>query len=172
MTPEQTKKWQEIKDHLAVKHKEELLYYLSPNMVLVQNLSVDDLDKLILLHEKLHSLFDEMRECKNMAVLPSYVKRVEEIEYEMQLAWKFPKDPSKHCWWYRVPHCKCPEIDNQENWGIPRRVINRECPVHGNLLTLSLQVPSNAGLSGGNPSAEADCSVIQSKGETTCRRES
>jgi hypothetical protein len=134
MNKKDLKKFDEMKDHLLVTHKGKNLYYLSFNLALEQKITVEDLDKITALHNELQDLFDEMRECSDKSILPSYVKKVEDIEFRMQEAWKFNKDSNFHSWWYKAPHCECPQIDNGERFGTGYRVIDMKCPVHGGIL--------------------------------------
>lgn len=115
-----------------VKKDGKLLYYLNPFLIKQQNLLDDDLEKVINLHNKIHDLFDEIEECSDVSKYHNYAALLENLEYELQDAWKFERDSSKHCWWYKIPHCKCPKLDNRDRWGINERVISEFCPVHSN----------------------------------------
>jgi len=136
LTPENIEKIKELKEYMRVYHNDEFLYWLNPFFVLTQNLEKDNLDKITKLHNELHDLFKEIEECTEPKEYPNYIQKVETIEYALQEAWKFDRDATKHSWWYKIPHCQCPDLDNRERWGVAQRVINKECPVHGELLEL------------------------------------
>jgi len=133
MNEEQEKQYEIIKDHLKIIRHGEIIAYLSPNWALKQNLNIEDLDKIVLLHNKLYDLFDEIELCEEKHLFSIYAKKVQEIEFELQDAWKFERDATKHIWWYQIPHCECNTIDNQELWGIDQIIVNKNCPIHGNL---------------------------------------
>lgn len=54
-----------------------------------------------------------------------------QIEFAMQRAWKFPEESKFHTWWHRIPHCTCPNMDNDELQGRDQRIYNLDCPLHG-----------------------------------------
>lgn len=134
LTDEVKKTIDELREHLKVKRDGETLYYLNPCMALKQGLSAEEVDKVASIHVKLQDLFDKMRDEADPRQLPSYIPKVEQLEFDLQEAWKFDKDVKKHSWWYRVPHCTCPKLDNRDSWGSGQRIISKECPVHGGLL--------------------------------------
>ena len=59
------------------------------------------------------------------------VADLESIEYILQILWGFPLDRNKHKWWYRIPGCICPQMDNSDRWGTAFRIYNDNCPWHG-----------------------------------------
>ena len=124
-------KTMESSDNLKVVADGDFLYYLSPGLALKQEMTAEDIEKVKALHVKLHNLFIEITKCSDETKYPQYVKQVEDIEYEMQDAWKFERDVNRHSWWYKIPHCVCPVLDNIDSWGLPRRVISGVCPMHG-----------------------------------------
>jgi hypothetical protein len=56
---------------------------------------------------------------------------VEGMEYTLQFLWGFPVDRNFHRYWYDVKGCVCPKLDNKDRFGTPYRVINPQCPFHG-----------------------------------------
>ena len=84
-----------------------------------------------MLHEAKDDLFELMIiEKDNRKVLNLYVKLLEALEYDMQRVWGFRQDINCHTWWYRVPNCNCPKMDNADPL-MPGRIIREDCPVHG-----------------------------------------
>ena len=63
--------------------------------------------------------------------LKCYAKLLEAVEYNMQRVWKWPQDKNRHTWWCRIPHCKCPDMDNKDFLGTELRYFNSDCPIHG-----------------------------------------
>jgi len=55
--------------------------------------------------------------------------RLTELEYNLQDNWSFPRDKSMHRYWYRLPKCTCPIIDNDDT--MMQDVINTNCLWHG-----------------------------------------
>ena len=107
---------------------------LNMGLVLKQKLTQEDIEEIKRLHVIRLDLFDYMRKpevVKDREILRHCVNGMEYIEYAMQKAWKFEKDRNKHTWWYKVPNCECPQLDNEELFGIDMRIINVECPCHG-----------------------------------------
>jgi len=131
--PNQNEELEKIKDHLRVETSNgELICFLSPGMALKQKLTAEDLDKIKSLHIELYDLFEKMQKSKSKKKYRLFAQEVEKIEYKLQESWKFPRDSSKHIWWYKVPHCQCPKMDNADSWGTDQRIINEQCPVHAN----------------------------------------
>lgn len=50
-----------------------------------------------------------------------------EVEFKLQELWGFDKDKDRHTFWYRLPHCACPKMDQMPG----RHTINLNCPIHG-----------------------------------------
>jgi hypothetical protein len=131
---------QAIMDKLAVFYRGWRQMYLNPQLVYKQKISVEDVAKLKELHHERLDIFD----CMLMSggkpeVLKVWAKRIEELEYSMQAAWKFNIDKSFHSWWYQVPYCKCPKLDNDNVLGTGMVYINTDCPIHGKSLFLDLK---------------------------------
>lgn len=118
---------------LAVTHNGKIQYYLNSRLVADKKLTDDEIWKLVELHEQKLVIFEEMA----TALVPEEIKLVRElaaqitkIEFRLQEIWKFPKDENFHAW-YRIPHCSCPKLDNDDCRGTPKRFINPRCYVHG-----------------------------------------
>jgi len=109
---------------------------LNPNLVKQQGLNKDDVAELEQLHEAKNQLFEIMSVLDpdmDIDVLKTYVLLLESLEFNMQRVWKFDQDRSFHNWWYQAPHCECPKMDNADPlMGYGGRIINGNCPLHGN----------------------------------------
>jgi hypothetical protein len=62
--------------------------------------------------------------------LKALAEKVTKISFELQELWGFTKDSTFH-FWFNVPHCTCPKIDNRERMGVDcGRIISSNCPIH------------------------------------------
>ena len=90
------------------------------------------MDEIVRLHEFRESLFAQMEATDDRPTLFDLGQMVEQCEFDLQKAWKFKQDRRYHSWWFRVPKCACPKMDNYERVGATdQRIINLNCPVHG-----------------------------------------
>jgi hypothetical protein len=109
---------------------------LNPVLVERQGLNEQEVSHLERLHYVRKVLFQDMEQMdpKNdteRRELRYCVQELEALEFEMQKAWKFEEDKTKHTWWFRAPHCICPKLDNMERFGAEDKVITADCPLHG-----------------------------------------
>lgn len=75
-------------------------------------------------------ILKKMENTNDKYLLRSLARRVERLEFIQQDLWRFPLDESYH-FWYRVPKCTCPKMDNAEAWGVRNhRIIVSDCPIH------------------------------------------
>jgi len=108
---------------------------LNQRLVKKQGLTEDDVRKVMELHEFREGVFNSMEKLdplkrSDVENLRVWAAIVEETEFKLQDAWKFTRNRNMHSWWYRVPHCTCPKLDNEDNMGLPYRTINASCPIH------------------------------------------
>lgn len=103
---------------------------LNPRLAEKQKLTQKKVDKIISLHKEKHALFLKMEAAKETETLKHLAQEVTKVELKLQKAWGFPQDENFH-YWYNVPQCECPKMDNRENWGTPYKIITQKCPVHG-----------------------------------------
>lgn len=81
-------------------------------------------------HTLKDGLFKKMSETDDKEELRSLAKMVENLEFIQQKLWGFPLDESMH-FWYLVPKCTCPKMDNREATGVKNhRIIVSDCPIH------------------------------------------
>jgi hypothetical protein len=123
----------ELDKYYAVRYNGEIKMYLSSHLAVKQGLTIAELKNLKNIHRKRLRLFDEIERTKNIIDLHALAKRMEEIEFQLQEGWHFPKDNKFHSWWFRMPKCKCPELDNKDNLGTNNCIITEDCPLHGKL---------------------------------------
>lgn len=65
-----------------------------------------------------------------LQILKEHAIAVEYIEFQLQEAWGFPKSKDHHTYWYTLPHCQCPLMDNKDMWGTKYNVYSGDCPIH------------------------------------------
>lgn len=114
---------------LEIVYNGQLKGYLNESLIRQQALTPEKVEKIKKLHLKKWEIFEEMENETSKELLKSYAQLVETIEYELQNLWGFSKDKNFHEW-YKVPHCKCPKVDNEERKGTPYRVISQYCLIH------------------------------------------
>lgn len=115
---------------------------LNPYHVEKQDLSKGDVAKIIMLHNEKDMLFSEMELLdSDDPSLRSYAKKIEDLEFRMQDAWKWDRDATKHTHWFQAPHCTCPSMDNwdEQVYGVGgRRWITGGCPLHSPIVFVPL----------------------------------
>lgn len=123
------------KDPYVIRHPKtgKPTYRLNESLAKQQKVTSEQLANLVRLHERKLMLFDQMQELDphtQQAKLKALAAVFEQIEYQLQENWNFTQDRNFHEW-YLVPHCSCPQLDNQDRKGTPYRVITQTCPIHG-----------------------------------------
>lgn len=126
----------ELEDILtrSILHGERMVK-LSQELIEKQELHEGDIEKLLILHKKKMIIEEEMRKLSDpdmaeRGTLRKYDKKLTQIEFALQAVWGFPQDENYHKFWER-PHCKCPQMDNDDRYPTGFYVINGECPLHG-----------------------------------------
>ena len=113
-------------------------YVIHLNEALLKSQKVSDVQKenIISLHKELRKLFDrvqQMSEKEVEALAYSIRTQVEDIEFKLQENWGFEVSSDYHQYWFYIPHCNCPKMDNRELFGVDRRIYNCSCPIHKDL---------------------------------------
>jgi hypothetical protein len=91
-----------------------------------------NLDKIKKLHVKKFKVFKKMEKTNDVEKIKQLVQDIENLEFQLQLAWGFPQDRNYHTW-YNIPRCTCPKIDNREKCGTEFRIVDGNCPIHGRI---------------------------------------
>lgn len=104
--------------------------YLNPNLLMLRKINKQDFETLKHLHRQQFEVYELMENTDDVQKLKELNKLTTKIQYEMQKAWHFRKNKNRH-YWYNVPKCDCPKLDNQERLGTPFRIINQSCIIHG-----------------------------------------
>lgn len=106
---------------------------LNEYLILQQKLSEVEVEQILRLHEYKLTICAKME-----ALLPDnpkikvYAKDLEQLEFLLQDAWKFPRDVNYHRFW-EMPHCTCPKMDNDDAYPSGYYVRSLCCPAHGDL---------------------------------------
>ena len=109
---------------------------LNPRLLERQHINPAEEEYILVLH-RMKDVLKEFEQTLNpddsedRGVFKQLPKIMEEIEYSMQKAWKFEQSKDYHTHWYSFSHCSCPIMDNKEMHGVPQRVLNMGCPLHG-----------------------------------------
>lgn len=104
--------------------------HLNNFLIEKQGLSAETVSLILHAHYYMSQLFSEMEELDAPQDLREYAKKVEELEFYMQDLWGFPRNRAYHKFW-RVPHCNCHVLDNEDAYGSGTRYYSESCPVHG-----------------------------------------
>ena len=108
---------------------------LNKVLLKTQKVSEKQEKKLLELHSELDEIFhtvylmtDEVAEKLGYSLTIA----IKDIEYQMQANWNFNQDANYHTWWYRMPKCSCPTMDNEERFGVSK-IISHKCIIHKHL---------------------------------------
>lgn len=100
-----------------------------------QNLSDSEIEELNNLYRELSEIFTEAEKAEEEKELIILSMKLEDLEYRLQKTWKLEQDQNKHSYWYRIPQCNCPKLDNMDLWGTSTRIFTTDCKVHKHLFT-------------------------------------
>lgn len=103
--------------------------YLNRYLVHRQNVSDEELAKLIELHVQLQRTYQQMEQTDDVHLLRELAAECTEIEFQQQKNWHFTLDANFHNW-YKVPKCDCPKMDNDDRKGTKYHVYNVNCIIH------------------------------------------
>ena len=104
---------------------------LNPHFIRKQGTNEKTVTKIEKKHVERIMIFQLMEATENARKLKLMAKEIDRIDYEFQELWGFKKNSKYHTWWYRVPKCACPKIDNGDPMFFGRRIISGECIIHG-----------------------------------------
>lgn len=119
-----------MNNKFAVVYKGDIKFYLNSRLLAKQEVSDENIEKLKEVHVRKLEVFDKMKETDDKQQLKELAITVENIEFELQKLWGFKEDKNMHEW-YMVPKCTCPKMDNYDYKGTEFKIINLDCPVHG-----------------------------------------
>lgn len=121
---------QELNQNLIIDYPDGSQAVLSESLIAQQGLTPDRIELLKEYHVRKFNVIAKMEGTDDSGELKVLAEKVKEIEFELQRLWGFDKDETYH-YWYEVPKCQCPKIDNAERRGTNYQIVNMDCPVHG-----------------------------------------
>ncbi len=95
-----------------------------------RNLSDESIELIKDLHRQRTKLMGRAKRFKKADTIRRLAKEATALEYRLQEAWGFPLDARFHKFWL-LPHCSCPQMDNEERYGTGYAVYSSECLIHG-----------------------------------------
>ena len=106
---------------------------LNEKLLKQQKVTDKQKENLYKLYKELQMLFEQAK------TLEPYEKEqhrtlaleLENLEYELQDNWNFPRSKAHHTYWNQLHGCECAYIDNKERFGINEKIITLSCPYHG-----------------------------------------
>lgn len=116
----------------TVRQRVKKTVFLNPTLIEQQQITPEGVEKIMTLHIRKLMIIDAMEACSPMtdgAKLRELADQVTKIEFELQEAWRFPRNIDYHKFW-ELPHCSCPKMDNNDNWGTPYHVYSEKCILH------------------------------------------
>lgn len=107
------------------------MYNLNTKLLQKNNVTQEQQDRLQALYKELFDLLLASKLDKTPEEYEARVKELENLEYELQENWNFTKDKLWHSYWYQLPQCTCPKMDNRERVGTGYAIVTLSCPYHG-----------------------------------------
>jgi len=107
---------------------------LNTTLIHSQKLTRKDVALVRRIHRKRKKLFKMIKydlKKHNTSNLIDSARKLTNIEFELQRAWKFNELINMHSWWFLNPACSCPVMDNADFIGTDRKIYNPNCIVHG-----------------------------------------
>jgi hypothetical protein len=96
-----------------------------------QNVTDEQLEALKLSHQLRWILFEAAKKVLDEPLKLKMLANIfDALETEQQKLWNFEPNPNHH-YFFSFPGCKCPVMDNQDRLGTPHKIINQNCPIHG-----------------------------------------
>ena len=103
---------------------------LNPRLVAKQELNQLQVDNIIDLHKHKDQILSQMKTATQKKTLRELAQKITNIEFNLQALWGFSQDENFH-YWFEVPQCDCPKMDNRDRYGTSHRIINPHCKIHG-----------------------------------------
>ena len=102
-------------------------------LVAEKNVSDETLETIKDLHIDRHIIEGMMKACDPIMAntrLRELNEKWHKVQFELQEAWGFPLKKDWHRYWWSLPHCDCPKMDNADAFPF-RSYISPVCPIHG-----------------------------------------
>jgi hypothetical protein len=113
-----------------ITHADGTISHLNSRLIIQQKLDQATVDLLKATHLEKDKLFEQMKATDNPITLRMLALDVTNVEFAQQELWGFPQNANFH-YWFNVPKCKCPKMDNRDAYGTSYQVVSEECPIHG-----------------------------------------
>jgi hypothetical protein len=126
-----------LKQHMSeygVKYKNNLMCVMDYKTAISNGLMRNDIKKLKSIYRKIYRLMDKIESEKNTDKKIELAGQITKAEFELQHFWGFDHDAKYHKFWFQIPGCECPYMDNMDRLGTGTRVINENCIFHGQKL--------------------------------------
>lgn len=109
----------------------EVQEYINPYFAVRRGATIEDLEKIKAIHCRRLQLFEEIEAETDQKKLKELAKKITQIDFELQDGWHFERNQSEHTWWFNLPKCSCPKMDNYDRLGTNSNVIDKTCLLHG-----------------------------------------
>lgn len=103
---------------------------LNSRLISERGLEQDEVDALKETHIAKEELFAQMADCKEPEKLRQFAAENQDIEFSQQAIWRFDLNPQYHYWWL-VPQCSCPNLNNKDAHGSSINHVSSDCIIHG-----------------------------------------
>ncbi len=118
----------------GVKYKNNLMCVMDYKTAISNGLTRNDIKQLKSTYRKIYRLIDKIELEKNTNKKIELAEKITNAEFELQRLWRFDHDAGYHKFWFQIPGCECPYMDNMDRLGTGTRVINENCIFHGQKL--------------------------------------
>jgi hypothetical protein len=119
------------RDYSVIDSDGEIVTHLNKNLAIKQKVTDEQLEALKLSHLLRSFLFDTAEKSLSEPLKLQMLANVfDSLETEQQKLWNFEQNPDMHMF-FNFPGCLCPKMDNRERLGTPYKIINHNCPIHG-----------------------------------------
>jgi len=112
---------------------------LNKQLLVKRNISDENIILMGYYYNKLNNLLKQAEELEKVKKYMSNKqyrkeakkigKEVDKVEKELQKLWKFEPDENFYTYWFKIPGCVCPKLDNEDFRG-RGRIIVENCPYH------------------------------------------
>lgn len=122
----------DIKDEdLIVTYNDKPILKINKVLLLKQNCA-ENLAKIKELHQQKRDIYQKIILSEDADFLKKYAEQITDIEFQLQDAWKFPRDRNFHRFW-ETPKCRCPRMDNEDHYPHGYYFFSLDCPLHGQI---------------------------------------
>lgn len=106
-------------------------YSLSKHFIKENDVSVNEVAALQTSHKLKSYIFHLAENAKCDTELKFLAEMFDALEFEQQELWGFDRNRNFH-YFFDLPGCKCPKMDNRDWIGTGRKIYSGDCPIHGN----------------------------------------